>query len=823
MDEIIKKSFLDGRLILFFGAGASKGSKNKEGRSPPLSFELAEMIAKRAGLDYSNEALGITYSAAKKVSGVDVENLLSEKFQYCMPSNEYLAISEYPWARIYTTNIDDALEVALKKNSNQKVNIKNRNDRVEDKDQVFDRLDYVYLNGNICQKDQGFVFSPEEYGKSNASSPPWYEEMAVDFFQCNFIFIGTKLDEPIFYHQIERYRQKVTSGAPRSYVITPSATNIEVESLSSYGLIHIAATLSDFVEWLRNSIPVPPRPSDIAMSKIPELRGFFDKNTNKNDQEKYIELFKNVTLVSPELLSKNAIKIDSGTIRNFYRGFKPTWKDILDGVPAKLKQFDSYFEILNNAEKLTKKAIVLIGPAGSGKSTFLKMAAVQLSSNGEKVYFIDKESKGIVDVISEIEKSNDKPFYLFFDRLDPFREDLKTLFEKNIIKHAVVVACEGKNIWFNRVAPNLSSHFQEIVRLQDIEKDDVKPILEKLRQFGPWTRLAGLPESKRFKELFEKSKRQLLIGLIETTTGIGFEQIIEREYQSIASENDRVFFILICLCTVHRSIASPEIINRSLSNLSIYDSPLNISNRLSGIVERSGDSYTARHPVYARRVLESIVDFDMIYKCLCALLDSFSVYPHPVVGNVEKSQGTLFKLLFNHRFLKDILRDNKQRILSIYSRYEKVYENDGLFWLQYGLATRSFGEQKDAYERLLTAYHAYPHDHTTHALAQQELILSEDKSLPKPNALRYLNQAIDRLKELDKTLNSDDTYPIVTMSEGHVKSLMNIEGIATARVKAKEYTDIINRRLKEIHHERLKEAHDRLFMFASTGTWKEEA
>jgi hypothetical protein len=73
------------------------------------------------------------------------------------------------------------------------------------------------------------------------------------------------------------------------------------------------------------------------------------------------------------------------------------------------------------------------------------------------------------------------------------------------------------------------------------------------------------------------------------------------------------------------------------------------------------------------------------------------------------------------------------------------------------LAERSFGDQKSAYDHILTAYHAYPHDHTTHALAQQELILSEDKTIPKQNALSYLSNAIERLTALDKLLKSDDT------------------------------------------------------------------
>jgi hypothetical protein len=52
---------------------------------------------------------------------------------------------------------------------------------------------------------------------------------------------------------------------------------------------------------------------------------------------------------------------------------------------------------------------------------------------------------------------------------------------------------------------------------------------------------------------------------------------------------------------------------------------------------------------------------------------------------------------------------------------------------------------------------------------------------------------------------------------------MAIEGDAIARVKAREYTEILNNRMRTIQHERLKEAHDRLLMYSSTGKWKEEA
>ena len=77
--------------------------------------------------------------------------------------------------------------------------------------------------------------------------------------------------------------------------------------------------------------------------------------------------------------------------------------------------------------------------------------------------------------------------------------------------------------------------------LDRIRQSDVDPVLEKLERFGPWTRLEQMTITERRKELFEKSSRQLLIGLLETTSGIGFTQIIRRDYAEIGSEEHRSF------------------------------------------------------------------------------------------------------------------------------------------------------------------------------------------------------------------------------------------------------------------------------------------
>ena len=816
MNNQIEKGILEGRIILFLGAGASVHSKNQKEKDPPLGKELAKTLAEKAGWEYAGEPLSTVYSAVKRELGNEVDKVLEEEYKHCTPSAEYETIATIPWSRIYTTNVDDALEKALEKVSRQMVNIKQRNDRVDDKDQLLTRIEYVYLNGSVKAPDYGYVFSVEEYGKASANTPRWYEELAADFFQCTFIFIGTALDEPIFYHQIERYKERAGISAPLSYVITPTATPIQVSSFDSYGLVHISGTLTDFCAWLKGRFEVAPEPLDIAKNKFPELKRVISRNDSR-----MAELLKDVVIVSRESLSASQKAVDAGTIRQFYRGFKPTWRDVLDSVPAELAQYHKIMDIIGDAEFKNKKLFSLIGPAGSGKSTTLKMVGLSLSDNGEKVYYLPSSTSNIKEVLVELENSNDKKFFVLIERIDPFKDPLSEFLSE--INRSVIISSDGQNVWHNRLESKFSEKIIYTHFIEEIEEEDVVPILNKLKMFGPWTRLSGLSENKRKRELYERSKRQLLIGLMEATTGIGFEQIIQREYESIVSEDDRFFFVLCCIATMHRCGLAESMASRALSDSGITKSPQAIAKSLKGIIVYKGHQFSIRHPVYARKIIESVVDTGLISRAVSAILSSYRVYSHPVVKGLGKNEADLFKSIINHRFLVDVLRSDESAVASVYNTQEKHFEEDGLFWLQYGLFKRYFHKNIEAFEILQTAYNAYPHDHTVHALAQQKLILSSSNLVTEEQARCHLSEALNLLEDLDRTLESDDTYPIVTMAEGHVSSMIVLDGVSPARIKAREYVDRIDRRLRRNEDQRLRNSKAKLMKLATTGVWSETA
>lgn len=815
MNEKIKKAYSEGRLILFLGAGASVGSKNAKNIDPPLGYELARLIAEASALEVEDkDSLGDVYAAAKSMLGSELDSLLEGYYKHCTPSQDYISLAKFPWARIYTTNIDDSFERALNRYSCQKVNIRSRNDCVEDKDQMYGKLDYVYLNGSVSRIKDGFIFSPEEYGVASAMSPLWYEELASDYMQCMFVFIGTVINEPVFFHHIERYKYRSSSKGVVSYVITPHMSSVKASSLKSYGIEHIKGTLSDFVDWLNVTFPSTPDPVDIAMNRRPEMRAMLSKKEGV-EREEYANALSGVAIVSRQDLNSYEFDKLDGSIRSFYRGYKPDWKDLLDDVPAVLTQYGVALSRLNEAFARGASYFVITGPAGSGKSTMLKWLALSSSDDGRRVYFMPSKVESIVDVISRLEEANSDRYMVFVDRLDYFRKDLSCI--KNKFPKVLLVGAESIRIWDRRLKDYLDS--PGVYSVKGIDEVDADEILEKLRKFGPWTRLSNMKPVERRREILERSKRQLLIALMEATTGSGFDEIVGRDFSGV-DEDDMVFFLAVCIATMHRCHLSMSMASRLASKLEKCESPKIIAARLVGAIEERNGCYVARHPVYARKVLEIVDNIGLVSRAIGMLLGVFTSYPHPVVKHVDSVGAALFKSIINHKFLSDSLRSDEGAVIDVYSRYEKYFESDGLYWLQYGLSLRSFNRQKEAYDRLATAYNAYPHDHTIHAFAQQKLILAASELTSDDLAKQYMDEAVQMLGKLDQFFESDDTYPIVTLAEGHVRVLRRIKGDSIARVKAVEYVNDLSRRLKNCPNSRLEKSRLKLMDYAASGVWK---
>jgi energy-coupling factor transporter ATP-binding protein EcfA2 len=811
MNPHIKKALLNGRLVLLFGAGASYGSLNAKKTNIPLGWDLAKILAEECGFKYDNESLADVYSASRSILGERVDTIFEEQFKHCIPSPELSELAKYPFTRIYTLNIDDAFDRALYQSSTRKFNIKQRHDKISDPDQFFESLDFIKLNGDINRARDGYVFSQQEYASGSANPPLWYEELAQDYLKYTFIFIGTKINEPLFKHQVERYKGKTSSSEQQSYILVPSLSPIEEASLKVSNIHHLPATLKDFVVWLRSEFTEIPTSIDLLKNCRPHL------SLSSSDDDKDNSIYDGVTPITRATLSIGNDPEKDYQIKAFYKGYKPTWYDVMNGVPANLKAFnDFYKEIEGNSDSC--QLFTIKGPAGSGKSTILKQLALKLSEEKhQSIYFLDGYNGNLKSLIDDLNSKQKEKYYIFIERLGDLADDIGRVLKQDSYNKVIFVGAENQSIYSYRVEEHLGQYLSHTILLNRIDDSDVDPILEKVKMYGNWTRLAKMSQKNRRIELTRRAKKQLLIGLLEATSGEGFDEIIRKDYQGIETDSQKYLLLLAGLSSSQGVHASESTLTRALCNLGAEPNVYELAKRMEGIVKYQNGTIQTRHRIYIERLFDRFVSKEELCKVIKAYIEAFSVYSVPIVPNISKQEAKVYKHLVNAKTLSKLLNNDEELILSVYRKFEKIFESDGLFLMQYGLALRNFNQSKPAYEKLRIAFEAYDSPHVEHALALQRIILSLEEE-EEVVAQSYFTMAEESLTRLDKSdIRVYDKYPIIALSEGHIQFLDRFNRTSEAKIHAKIYFDKMDK--KSNFEPRMQKAKEKMMRYYLHGRW----
>ncbi|OED62385.1 cold-shock protein [Vibrio splendidus ZS-139] len=820
MNEHIKQSLLRGRLVLLLGAGASYGSKTSSGSNIPLGAETAKILAGKIGELNCEDPLSDVYNVVKDTLGeYQLHKEMESLFKHVTPTNNYIEVLKYPFFRIYSLNIDDAMEKASYHHHNLKFNVRLRNDKITEPDQLFQTVDYIKLNGDINRVEDGFIFSAQEYAKGSATPPLWYEEVARDFTKYTFIFIGTELNEPLFHHMVESYCAKSHSVDFTSYLITPSISGIRKASLKSSKIEHIEGTMSDFVGWLNQEFDKIPTAMDILWNVRPSTAKMLEESMVTRNGP-HIDVLSSIIPVNRSSLSLIEKSSKISGIKEFYKGFKPTWHDVLDNIPAVLVNTENLYKEFETVP-LPLSLYIVTGSAGCGKTTTLKQLALHLSdSSTTNVYFVEEYTKTLSKVVEELDERNSAPYYLFFDRVGDFATQISDIISKNKSFKAIFISAENPINWARRVKEHLSDKLTRKIDISNLYDKDADRILEKVEAYGNWTRLSKLPKKKRRTELLQRSKQQLLIGLMEATSGEGYIKLIEKDYSSIENEAQKFLLILAGLATRERVVANEATLSRALNFLGLESNVYYLSTFLEGILKYSNGNVTTRHKIYIDKLFERHVSSDDLHRAIVAYVKAFTVYDFPIAMKISKSEMSIYKGLVNAKVLNSLFRGNHELILSIYETYEKEFEKEGLYLMQYGIALRTFGRDAEALEKLKMAHIAYPENpQVEHSLAQQKLIIA-CKTDNENYAMILLGEAEGVLKRLDRAgIQIYDTYPITALSESHVQILDRFNQKEAASMHARLYFNQISKTQNVLENERLQKTLSKLHKYTTTQQW----
>ena len=269
--------------VLFLGAGFPRDATNRFLQPMPLSSDLCHALWGFLGYpgEWDGTPLPDMYQAlltsGKTYS--DISTFLEERLLTSEIPDAYDQITQPFWYRIYTTNVDDLLTRVYKRVARSPTLqlLGFPRDEIAERDQTLDRLQAVFLHGRLpCRPDE-LTFSVRQFARRASVHSPLYQAFVSDYSTRPTVFIGTELNEPLFWQHLEVREQRqrgISEQRPKSFLIAPQVSPPKAAQLAQLNVVPVLASTGEFLDWLA-SAELPSRKS-VLRQTIPAVVRLFE-------------------------------------------------------------------------------------------------------------------------------------------------------------------------------------------------------------------------------------------------------------------------------------------------------------------------------------------------------------------------------------------------------------------------------------------------------------------------------------------------------------------------------------------------------------------
>lgn len=653
---------------------------------------LAEILAKECGWTYEGEELPIVYAQARTHLGNEgLEGVLDDWYKDCVPAPWHHLVAKLFWYRIYTTNIDDVLENSYKSGTSQRLDLIVTPAPYKDQDQFYERVQCIHLHGSVLDYSKPLTFTFEEFASQTAKPNPWYQAMVDDMQSKSFIFVGARLSDSPFHHYLslrgQRSRGTIEYRA-KAFLVVPKISQILRRQFADQNIVVIEATGEEFFSALVPEVQarVPSRMDLLTMRhphQMAALKASIEGAAQAGVAKAQMDVLRQFEYVSGD--------VQAATERPktfFFDGAEPSWEDIAHNVDAERLVTAEFLEAIQE-ESEGVRTFILLGQAGSGKSTTMRRIAFELARSGHTVYFsktpqtLDRES--IVDLV----RASPRNLYFF---IDDARSHVRAvdLLIRDLIGSADVtfVLTDRPHILLPKLHRAHKSMKEHLLDMPFLVKDDCERIIDKLGEFGLLGELAGKSRKQQLREFLGRSWKQLLVAMKEATSGRGFDTIIQDEYRTLASDSARLAYTIACLAYMHAAPVRHRHLLACLRGTDVQNVST-LGKDLRGVVVpwKESDTFVSpRHRVIAQHVAIEAASVDMKQAAIKEFLVQISAEVTPYNIRQRTPEYIAYRGIINFDNMLEILGINYELISDIYGELKDYYRDDFLFWLQYGRA-----------------------------------------------------------------------------------------------------------------------------------------
>ena len=603
---------------------------------------------------------------------------------------------------------------------------------------------------------ESLTFSDLQYGARAVAADSWYARCVVDLRSRPVIYIGTELNERTLWQHIElRRRQGVDSEVlpPGSVLVTPELGRARRDTLRTLNVKWVAETAEGFERNVLREL------ADTAARGMAFLQTY-DESFGRAG----------VPLVS-ELAGERTT-----TATEYLMGEEPRWSDIVQGRAAARSNdgvlLRSAQDILEGRKKCA--ALGVTGTAGAGKSTALMRLALELSNRNVPVLWIDRDSLAPPALIRRRVLEFEERVVLAIDDADTYGGYLVRLIRDLVpTRTGLLFVFAMRSAKIDEVAENLK-RTKDVALLEhvvpNLTDDDIDALIATLERHNRLGILKGVGVEARRRAFRDKCGRQLLVAMLEATSGERFEDKIADELGHLGGLQKFVYAVLCIAASQNHYLTRDEVL------LAAQGLPADANEALTLLVRRHicvslPPSYEnrPRHRVVAEVVFERLQQEGQLAQPLGALNYALASKVEVGVGGRNRV-WQLLKRLINHEFLVKAVDLEEAR--KIFRELESLLASDYHYWLQRGSLEVECGNLKYAEHFLGQARSLAPEDYRVQTEYGYFLMKKGIEAPTDVRAQAWVEEGMQLLEGVIGTRGEQDFYAY------HV---LGAQGLAWAR------------------------------------------
>jgi len=348
------------RTNLLLGAGASIPSGGLSGiqLADYLSTELSGAATNTGKLDEISSILCMKYGRAAVLAKI------RQRLRALEPTGGLLALPNFPWVNVYTTNYDQLMEVAYRRQNKQLTTIRSNYDwsSVElAQGTVLFKLHGCLTQDEVDGHRAKMILTEDDYAEASKYREALFKRLSLDLTTRDVVIIGHSLADPDLKELMTQALrlQRDAGGTGRLFALVYNADPDRAQLLENRGFRIAFGGIDEFVHALASVAPAPAEQFSLDLPvRLPSTL-----------------LASSISVSHALMLEENATKL--------YNGSPAQYADIRKGLTFERSQET----IVETSFAVDGKFIcVIIGAAGVGKTTLARRLVWRFAEEGGEAW-----------------------------------------------------------------------------------------------------------------------------------------------------------------------------------------------------------------------------------------------------------------------------------------------------------------------------------------------------------------------------------------------------------------------------------------------------